>query len=51
MDARARYRFKQPGLSAEIGASVFIPGEFAKSAPNSPGQTTTFGFVQILRQF
>lgn len=51
VDTRARYRFQDRKLSAEIGASVFLPGEFAKSAPNSPGETTLFGYVQLLRQF
>lgn len=51
VDVRTRYRFKDPKLSAEIGASLLRPGEFARSAPNSPGETTLFGYVQILRRF
>ena len=51
LDLRARYRFKDPDLSAEVGGSVFVPGAFALAAPDSPGKTTVFGYVQILRRF
>lgn len=51
LDARARYRFNDPDLSAEVGGSVFVPGDFAKTAPNSPGETSLFGYLQVLRRF
>lgn len=51
IDARARYRFKDRKLDLEVGASLFSPGEFAKSAPNSPGETTLFGYIQMLSRF
>jgi hypothetical protein len=52
IDGRTRYWLQPDKLRLEVGASVFLPGRFAKSAPNAAlTGTAHFGFVALTRIF
>lgn len=51
-DSRMRYWLVRNVLRAEIGVSAFLPGRFAKEAPNSPKQAQTlFGYGALTFTF
>ncbi|MFN7056591.1 alginate export family protein [Hyphomonas sp.] len=51
-DTRARYWVIPESLRLELGASVLIFGEFAKSVPGGPnGDRTLFGYSQLTLSF
>lgn len=52
IDARARYWIIPDSLRAEVGASFFIHGEFAKTAPSAPdADQTFFSYAQLTFAF
>lgn len=51
-DGRMRYQLIPDQLELELGASVFLPGEFADNAPASPApDRTLFGYAQLALTF
>lgn len=52
LDGRMRYQLIPDQLELELGASVFLPGEFADNAPGSPApDRTLFGYGQLTLTF
>lgn len=51
IDARTRVRLLDRSVTAELGASAFIAGDFAKRAPGSPGRDSAFVYLQLLHTF
>ena len=48
LDARVRYWFSPDRLRGEIGGSLLLGGEFARTAPGaSPEDSTLFGYAQL----
>lgn len=52
IDSRVVYDLVPETLELELGASVFLPGEFADNAPASPAPgETVFGYAQVALRF
>lgn len=52
LDGRMRYWVIDDRLRLEVGASVFLPGEFAENAPGSPDyDRSLFGYTQLSLSF
>ena len=52
LDGRARYWVIPDSLRLDLGASIFLKGDFAKNAPNASDEDRTlFGYSALIFQF
>ena len=51
LDSRARYWLVEDRVRLELGASVFVPGEFPETVPGGNSDTTLFTYGQMTISF